>query len=96
MARENLRYAAQTVESLRATEPDAYSALVHKTALEPSEMEAWTRAAQSMYVPYDEKLQIIPQDDSFLDREPWDFRNTPRENYRFYCFTICSIFTGSR
>ena len=31
MARENLRYAAQTVESLRATEPDAYNALVHKT-----------------------------------------------------------------
>ena len=28
------------------------------------------RAAESMYVPYDEKLKIIPQDDNFLDREP--------------------------
>jgi alpha,alpha-trehalose phosphorylase len=43
MARENLRYAAQTVEALRAAEPDAYSALVHRTALEPSEVEAWLR-----------------------------------------------------
>ena len=60
MARENLRYAAQTVESLRATKPDAYNALVHKTALEPSEVEAWTRAAESMYVPYDEKLEDYP------------------------------------
>jgi len=86
MARENLRYAAQTVEALRATDPDAYNALVHKTALEPSEVEGWIKAAQSMYVPYDEKLKIIPQDDSFLDREPWDFRNTPRDHYPLLLF----------
>src|SRR5262245_7721792 len=70
MARENLRYAAQTVQSLQATALDAYNALVHKTALEPSEVEEWIRAAEAMYVPYEEKLNIIPQDDSFLDREP--------------------------
>jgi alpha,alpha-trehalose phosphorylase len=86
MARENLRYAAQTVEALRATDADAYNALVHKTALEASEVEAWVRAADGMYVPYDEKLQIIPQDDSFLDREPWDFRNTPRDHYPLLLF----------
>jgi alpha,alpha-trehalose phosphorylase len=86
MARENLRYAAQTVETLRATKPDAYSALVHKTALEPSEVEAWIRAAESMYVPYDEKLKIIPQDDNFLDKEPWDFQNTPRDHYPLLLF----------
>jgi alpha,alpha-trehalose phosphorylase len=86
MARENLRYAAQTVEALRATDPDAYSTLVHKTALEPSEVEAWIRAADSMYVPYDEKLKIIPQDDSFLDREPWDFKNTPHDHYPLLLF----------
>ena len=86
MARENLRYAAQVVESLRETEPDAYNALVHKTALEPSEVTAWIYAAENMYVPYDEKLEIIPQDDSFLDREPWDFRNTPRDRYPLLLF----------
>src|SRR6188472_4113968 len=56
MARENLRYAAEVVESLRTTELDAYDALVQKTALEPSEARAWIRAAENMYVPYDEKL----------------------------------------
>jgi alpha,alpha-trehalose phosphorylase len=86
MARENLRYAAQVVESLRATDPDAYNALVHKTALEPSEGEAWLRAAENMYVPYDERLKIIPQDDNFLDREPWDFQNTPPEHYPLLLF----------
>ena len=86
MARENLRYAARTVRSLQTAEPEAYNVLVHKTALQPSEMEAWIRAAENMYVPYDEKLQIIPQDDSFLDREAWDFRNTPRDHYPLLLF----------
>ena len=96
MARENLRYAAQTVEALRATKPDAYAALVHKTELEYSEVEAWVRAAEGMYVPYDEKLKIIPQDDNFLDGEPWDFQNTPRTVIHCCYFTIRSIFIGSR
>jgi len=86
MARENLRYATEVVESLQATEPDAYNALVHKTALEPSEVRAWRRASENMYVPYDEKLKIIPQDDNFLDREPWDFRNTPADRYPLLLF----------
>src|SRR5262249_61350355 len=43
MDRENLRYAAQTVESLRATQPDAYNALAHHTRPDPSEVETWLR-----------------------------------------------------
>jgi alpha,alpha-trehalose phosphorylase len=39
-----------------------------------------------MYVPYDEQLGIIPQDDSFLDGEPWDFQNTPRDHYPLLLF----------
>jgi len=86
MARENLRYAAQVIESLRTTEPDAYDALVQKTALEASEVKEWIRAAENMYVPYDETLDIIPQDDSFLDREPWDFQNTPADHFPLLLF----------
>jgi alpha,alpha-trehalose phosphorylase len=86
MARENLRYATEVVESLRATEPDAYNALVQKTALEPSEANAWIHAAENMYVPYDEKLKIVPEDDNFLDKEPWDFRSTPADHYPLLLF----------
>jgi alpha,alpha-trehalose phosphorylase len=86
MARENLRYATQVVEFLRETKPDAYDALVDKTGLEGSEVDAWLRAAENMYVPYDEKLNIILQDDNFLDREPWDFRHTPRDHYPLLLF----------
>ena len=88
MARENLRYATQVVQSLRATEPDAYNALVHKTALEPSEVSAWMRAAENMYVPYDEKLKIIPQDDNFLDKRALGFpEHAAPTTIRYCCFT---------
>jgi alpha,alpha-trehalose phosphorylase len=86
MAQENLRYASETVEFLRVKEPEAYAALVHKTGLEPSEVDAWVRAAQNMYLPYDAKLKIILQDDGFLDEEPWDFKNTPPDHYPLLLF----------
>jgi alpha,alpha-trehalose phosphorylase len=86
MAGENLRYAAETLDALQKTAPDAYTAVMHKTALGPCEIQAWRHAADNMYVPYNEKLKIIPQDDSFLDREPWDFQNTPRDRYPLLLF----------
>jgi alpha,alpha-trehalose phosphorylase len=86
MARENLRYASDSVEAMRAKEPDAYNALVAKTKLELAEVEAWRHAAEHMYVPYDDKLKIIPQDDNFLDREVWDFKNTPSDHYPLLLF----------
>jgi len=81
MARENLRYAAQTVESLRASNPQAFDALAHTTALDLAEVDDWKRAADRMYVPFDMESGIYPQDDGFLDRERWDFENTPADKY---------------
>jgi alpha,alpha-trehalose phosphorylase len=81
MARENLWYAASTVESLQRNRPERFAALVHETGLDPSEIAAWKRAADNMYVPYAEEPGIHPQDDAFLSRESWDFDNVPAEKY---------------
>jgi alpha,alpha-trehalose phosphorylase len=81
MARENLRYAAETVEKVRERRPDLFTALVHKTHLDIPEITDWKRAAELMYVPYDQRLRVTPQDDQFLDQEPWDFKHTPPEKY---------------
>jgi len=81
MARENLRFAAETVDKLRERRPDLFTALVHKTHLEDPEIADWKRAAELMYVPYDQRLKITPQDDQFLEQEPWDFKHTPPEKY---------------
>jgi alpha,alpha-trehalose phosphorylase len=81
MARENLRYAADTVEAMRCDQPEAFAALATRTGLGMEELADWRAAAERMYLPWDERLRIHPQDDSFLDKEPWDFANTPEENY---------------
>lgn len=81
MARENLWYAASAVEMLRTQHPDAYVALAHATKLDPAEHADWQRAADAMYIPFDERTKINPQDDSFLDREVWDLKNTPNDKF---------------
>jgi alpha,alpha-trehalose phosphorylase len=81
MARENLRYATETVRTLRRTRPDRYAGLVDRTGFDPAELRQWKKAADNMYIPYDRKLGIHPQDDQFLEREPWDFENTPADRY---------------
>lgn len=81
MARENLRYAAETVRALRADRPAAFAQLVHRTDLGPTEVEDWERAAERMFVPYDEHLGVHLQDELFPERERWDFENTPLDKY---------------
>ena len=81
MARRNLRYAVEVVRWLAAERADAHDRLVRDTGLEPHEVTAWERAAEAMHVPYDEPRGIHPQDASFLDKEVWDFANTPRSHY---------------
>jgi len=81
MARHNLRYAVQTVEMLRDQHPDKYAALQRETGLDPAEVERWRRAAERMYIPYDEERGIHPQDDHFLEKEMWDFERTPADKY---------------
>jgi len=81
MARENLHHAVETVAWLRAEAPETFARLARKTALDDAEMEEWQRAADVMFLPYDERLGIHLQDDAFLDKAEWDFENTPEEHY---------------
>ena len=81
MARENLRFAAETIAWLRRSDETAYQALAQKIGLQEDEPWSWLKAAEDMYLPYDAERGIIPQDDSFLSKAVWDFANTPRQNY---------------
>src|SRR5213594_4456959 len=86
MARENLRYAVETVDLLQTRRPDVFEALKQKTSLELQELDVWRSAADKMYIPFDAETGIYPQDDSFLDREPWDFKNTSPDRYPLLLF----------
>ena len=81
MARQNLRYAAEVVLWMREDQPGAYRHLVHETDLRDEEIGAWQRAADAMFIPYDEERGIHPQDANFLEKERWDFAGTPIDHY---------------
>lgn len=73
MARENLLYAAQVFRE----EPS----LIERLGVGKQEMEIWQEAADKMYIPYDHERGIIAQDDSFLEKEPWNIEEIPKENF---------------
>jgi alpha,alpha-trehalose phosphorylase len=81
MARFNMRYASRVVELLEEWDSDAYASLVRRVGLEPDETKRWIQASEAMYLPYDEEIGIHPQDDNFLEREPWDLDGTPEDKF---------------
>jgi alpha,alpha-trehalose phosphorylase len=81
MASKNLADAARLVRHLAAAEPEAHLRLVRRTGVDDAEVAAWERAAEHVYIPYDEARGITPQDAHFLDLQRWDFEGTPRERY---------------
>lgn len=81
MAKVNLEYAYRTAQLLETRFPSEFKRLAEKIRLKGPEVTSWKIAADNMYIPYDQDMEIYLQDDSFLDRAPWDFENTPEENY---------------
>lgn len=78
MVRENFLYAAKVLSSLKK---ESLNGLLKKIKFKPSEVKEWEKAAKAMYLPKKNSQGVIPQDDSFLKKEKWDFKNTPDENY---------------
>jgi trehalose/maltose hydrolase-like predicted phosphorylase len=71
MARQHLRFAAEVATRLGTEAPGDYAALAARLGLEAGEVAAWQRAADAMYLPYDDNLGIHKQDDGFLERPIW-------------------------
>lgn len=81
MARMNMRYAAEIASRMRSEHPDRWNELAGRLTVEDDEITRWRLAADAMYIPYDPELGITPQDDDFLEKEPWDFAGTPANKY---------------
>ncbi|HWQ30773.1 MAG TPA: glycosyl hydrolase family 65 protein, partial [Negativicutes bacterium] len=81
MAKENLKYAYNTAIWMKNNSRTEFEGLVTKLELEKEEVALWNIASDNIYLPYSEKHGIHPQDDSFLDKEVWDFENKPKEKY---------------
>jgi alpha,alpha-trehalose phosphorylase len=81
MARFNMQYAARVVRWMTGARPGRHATLSRRTGLGADEVARWEEAAEAMYLPFDEVQGIHPQDDAFLELEPWDFDKTPADRY---------------
>lgn len=81
MAKLHLQFAVDIWQRLQQEQPTQASFWAEQLALSAAEVSLWQQAASDMLLPFDESLQISAQDDSFLQKKPWDFANTPAENY---------------
>src|SRR5256884_2918040 len=73
MAQHNLRWAAEAVQR----HPEKARAL----GVDDEEAASWSEAAEKMLIPYDERLGVTPQAESFTEHEVWDFASTTPNQY---------------
>ena len=78
-AANNLRNATRLINILKNT--NEYEEFKKKTALDEQELVDFVDAANKMYLPYDEKLGIIKQDDSFLNKKKVDLSSYPKKDF---------------
>ncbi|MEK5338621.1 glycosyl hydrolase family 65 protein [Weizmannia sp. FSL W8-1119] len=81
MAKYNLKSAHKFYHWLKTTDAAYFAAFAARLGLTDKEAASWLKAADAMYLPYDEKRGIHKQDDSFLDKAVWDFEHTPKDHY---------------
>ncbi|WP_069999576.1 glycoside hydrolase family 65 protein [Cellulosilyticum sp. I15G10I2] len=79
MAKYNLKWAVKCYELVKVH--GDLESLARRIGLSEEEVKNWGEAYQNMYLPYDEELDLNPQDDTFLSKAVWDFPSTPEENY---------------
>src|SRR6056297_1836590 len=75
MAKFNLEYAFEVYKEMKNNKPKKFGEIKAKINLSENEIEEWRNAANEMFLPYNERLGINPQDDSFLYKEEIDIES---------------------
>lgn len=71
-----LEYAIENILKLEKEQSEC----IERNNVSRDEIEDWKIISKKMYLPYDEELQIIVQNDNFLDKEFIEVKDLPEEN----------------
>jgi len=77
MAQWHFERAAGVFSEMQNEAPEKLAGLCAKIALDPAEVAGWREASERMYLPWDEVLGLVPQDDNFLGHDPVDMTRVP-------------------
>ncbi|HXZ03318.1 MAG TPA: family 65 glycosyl hydrolase, partial [Ktedonobacteraceae bacterium] len=82
---QNLRWAAEAVQR----HPDK----AHALGVDDKEAASWREAAEKMFIPYDERLGVTPQDEAFTEHEVWNFEGIKEDQYPLFLhFTYFDLY----
>jgi alpha,alpha-trehalose phosphorylase len=81
MAKIHLSFAIELINKLSVNNESRCNLLLTKLNFSIEELNIWKEIAERMYLPHQAEQNISPQDDSFLDKKPWDFSGTPKDKY---------------
>ena len=76
MAQRNLVAAADAV--------DRHGDAAKRLKVTAKEVKAWRRAADRMFIPYDEELEVHRQASDFTKHQRWDFKRTKPDQYPLF------------
>ena len=71
-ARETLKYTLYWLDSFKNNQEESYYSFINKMNLTDSDFMLWKKIIGNMYLGYDSNLDIYIQDDTFLQKKPWD------------------------
>jgi alpha,alpha-trehalose phosphorylase len=80
LAQHHLNWAVKFYYMLRE-KSDLCCNMIERIGLTEREVKEFQRAKENMYLPYSKKLDINPQDDSFLNKCYLDITEIPKDNF---------------
>ena len=81
MAKGHLEYTLTAIDTIKRQSWDSYTSLCRLMDITDDELLLWRKIASNIFLPYSIGEGIYLQDEHFLEKEIWDFENTPDDNY---------------
>ncbi len=81
MAKHHMEWAVKFANILKEHDKKRFKKIADRMKVSNEELGQMHQAAQKMYLPFDSKLNVNLQDDSFIHKADWDFEGTSQDKY---------------
>lgn len=81
MIRSGFRLLLNVLSKMEGENHTLWTEWKESLMISDEELTEWKNIEENIYLPKFNDGEIIPQDDTFLDKKEWDFEGTPKENY---------------
>jgi len=84
MAKKTFEWTQATIAEMKTSAPEALSAAIAKTKLQPGELTDWSHMAEKIRINYDPATRLFEQHDGYFDMPHVDVRQIPPTQFPIY------------